>query len=207
MGGCLIPIPLKCWAPFFPDYPTMGVAFRCLIHLMWEALPADKSHLRPFTDGIALACGTPHPTADTPLSALVSWWKRVPYSKPSLTGAAAAWEGPRGTPEARTNHFDSLFGGGPRQDDQQSGSASPVGTRTPVGDAPSKCKEAGGARDSITHDGDDSAQHWRGASVIQASTPAQCREMCQLCDDNVSQAASQWTEASATGVMTPALEE
>ena len=50
-----------------------------------------------------------------PLSAR---WKRVPYSKPSLAGAAAAWEGPRGTPEARMNHFDSLFGGGPRQDDQ-----------------------------------------------------------------------------------------
>ena len=45
----------------------MGVAFRCLIHLMWEALPADKSHLRPFVVGIALACGTPHPTA-APLS-------------------------------------------------------------------------------------------------------------------------------------------
>jgi hypothetical protein len=36
---------------------------------------------------------------------------------------------------------------------------------------------------------------------------AQCREMCQLCDGNVSQAALQWTEASATGVMTPAREE
>jgi hypothetical protein len=105
------------------------------------------------------------------------------------------------------NHFDSLFGGGARQDDQRLGSASPVGTRTPVGDVPSKCKEAGGARDSITHDGDDSAQHWRGASVIQASAPAQCREMCQLCDDNMSQAASQWTEASTTGVMMPAREE
>ncbi len=43
--------------------------------------------------------------------------------------------------------------------------------------------------------------------MIQASTPAQCCKMCQLCDDNVSQAASQWTEASATGVMTPAHEE
>jgi hypothetical protein len=184
----------------------MGVVFRRLIHLMWEALPADKSHLRPFVDGIALACGTPHPTAATPLSALVSQWKQVPYSKPSLAGAATAWERPRGTPEARTNHFDSLFGGGPRQDDQQS-ATSPFGTRMPVGDAPSKCKEAGGARDSITHYGDDSAQHWRGASVIQASTPAQCREMCQLCDNNVSQAASQWTEASATGVMTSVREE
>jgi hypothetical protein len=127
MGGRLIPIPLS-WAPFFPDYPTMGVAFRCLIHLMREALPADKSHLRPFADGIALACGTLHPTAATPLSALVSRWKRVPYSKPLLAGAAVAWEWPRGTPDARTNHFDSLFGGGPQQDDQRSGSASLVGT-------------------------------------------------------------------------------
>ena len=113
-GGRLIPIPLS-WALFFPDYPTMGMAFRCLIHLMREALPADTSHMWPLVDGIALACGTPHPTAAPSLSA---WWKRVPYSKPSLAGAAAAWEGPRRTPEAWTNHFDNLFGGGPRQDDQ-----------------------------------------------------------------------------------------
>ena len=55
------------WALFFPDYPTMGVAFRRLIHLMREALLADTSHLRPFTDGIALACGTP-PNGRPPLS-------------------------------------------------------------------------------------------------------------------------------------------
>ena len=34
-GGRLTPIPLS-WALFFPDYPTMGVAFRRL---------ADTSHL------------------------------------------------------------------------------------------------------------------------------------------------------------------
>ena len=191
-GGRLIPIPLS-WAPFFTGLPIDGCGTPLLDPPHVGTLPADKSHLGPFVDGIALACGTQHQTAATPLSALVSRWKQVLYSTPLLVGTAAAWEGPRGTPEARMNHFDSLVSGGPDS--------------PPVGDAPSKCKEAGGARDSITHDGDDSAQHWQGASMIQACTPVQCRKMCQLCNGNVSQAASQWTEASATGVMTPAREE
>ena len=108
----------------------MGVAFRCLIHLMREALPANKSHLRPFADGIALACGTPHPTAATPLSALDSQWTRVSYTKPSLAGAAAAWEGPRWTPAARTNHFDNLFGE-PQRGEQGDGGWSEWGFALP----------------------------------------------------------------------------
>ncbi len=34
--------------------------------------------------------------------------------------------------------------------------------------------------------------------------PAQCRDMCQLCEVNVSQAALLWTAAIVSGVMTPA---
>ena len=114
-GGRLIPIPVS-WAPFFLDYPNMGLTFRCLIHLMWGAEPRDRGHLKPFSNGIALACGTPHPTDDSPCSALDSLWKRVPYTRTTLAGATAAWENHRGTPTAprkdppELGEFDSMFG-------------------------------------------------------------------------------------------------
>ena len=114
-GGRLIPIPVS-WAPFFLDYPNMGLAFRRLIHLMWGAEPRDRGHLKPFSNGIALACGTPHPTDDSPCSALDSLWKRVPYTRTTLAGATAAWENHRGTPTAprkdppELGEFDSMFG-------------------------------------------------------------------------------------------------
>jgi hypothetical protein len=50
-------------------------------------------------------------------------------------------------------------------------------------------------------------ENYQGGTTMTGGRLAQCREMCQLCDGNVSQAALQWTEASATGVMTPAREE
>jgi hypothetical protein len=115
VGGRLIPIPVS-WAPFFLNYPTMGLAFRRLIHLMRGAEPRDHGHLKPFSNGIALACGTPHPTDDSPCSALDSQWKRVQYSRSILAGATAAWEGHRGTPAAPRKEppelgaFDNLFG-------------------------------------------------------------------------------------------------
>ena len=132
MGGRLVPIPMG-WAPFFLDYPTMGTTFRRMIFLMRAAAHEDRGHLRPFAMGIALACGTARPSGvlePTSTSALDSQWKRVPYTKPSLAGATAVWEGAaRGDPQV-PNEFDSLFGGQQQQDRGKDG-REPARSRPP----------------------------------------------------------------------------
>ena len=88
-----IPIPVG-WAPMFLDYPPMGVVYRRLIQLMvLPANAANRRHFRAFGEGVALACGSPDPTAPNPISGADSSWKRVAYGKATLSAATAAWEG------------------------------------------------------------------------------------------------------------------
>jgi len=92
---CLIPIPVG-WAHMFLDYPPMGVAYcRLLQFLSATADAAERHHFRAFGEGVALACGSPDPTAPNPISAADSSWKRVAYGKATLSAATAAWEGHR----------------------------------------------------------------------------------------------------------------
>jgi len=91
----LIPIPVG-WAHMFLDYPPMGVAYRRLLHLVsGTADAANRRHFWAFGEGVALACGSPDPTAPNPISAADSCWKRVAYGKATLSMATAAWEGHR----------------------------------------------------------------------------------------------------------------
>ena len=90
--GQLIPIPVG-WAHVFLDEPSMGQAYRHMIQLMLDVLPAQCQKLQPFVDGLAYACGTSEPGGQPPISALSSMWRKVPYTKIALTVATAAWEG------------------------------------------------------------------------------------------------------------------
>ena len=99
----------------FLDYPPMGVVYQRLLQLLSAtANAADRRHFRAFGEGIALACGSPDPTAPNPFSAADSSWKRVAYGKATLSAATAAWEGHRHgaskAPRPPTN-FDNLSGG------------------------------------------------------------------------------------------------
>jgi hypothetical protein len=113
------------WAPLFLDYPDNGQTYRRLIHLMRGAMKADLVPLRPLAEGLALACACR--TGADPGSALNSRWKRVPYTKSTLGGATAVWEGHRkATPAARKDppgpsHFDSMFGGPGREEEGNAG--------------------------------------------------------------------------------------
>jgi len=95
----LIPIPVG-WAHMFLDNPPMGVASRRMLQLMTllADTAADQRLFRAFGDGVALACGSPGPTAPNTFSAADSTWKRVAYSKATLSMATAAWEGHRPGP-------------------------------------------------------------------------------------------------------------
>jgi hypothetical protein len=84
--GRLIPIPVG-WASMFLDCPSFGVAFRRVIQLMLSANPEERSHLRPFCEGFAWACGSPDPTALGSVSALNSKWKQVAYTNALLSSA------------------------------------------------------------------------------------------------------------------------
>jgi len=65
----LIPIPVG-WAHMFLDYPPMGVVYRRLLQLVSAtADTADRCHFRAFGEGVALACGSPGPTAPNTFSA------------------------------------------------------------------------------------------------------------------------------------------
>ena len=127
----LIPIPVG-WAHMFLDNPPMGVAYRRMLQLMTAAADtaADRRIFRAFGDGVALACGSPDPTALNPVSAAHSTWKRVAYSKATLSVATAAWEGhqpgaskppPPRTASQPPTRFDDLFGGPAREEDGNEG--------------------------------------------------------------------------------------
>jgi hypothetical protein len=127
--GRLIPIP-GGWAPMFLDRLSFGVAFRRVIQLMLSADPAERSHLRPFCEGIARTCGSPDPTALDSVSALNSKWKRVAYTKALLSSATTACEGhrpaSRKAPPTRQkprlpSQFDLIFGGPAREEDGNKG--------------------------------------------------------------------------------------
>jgi len=95
-----------------------------LVHCLLEE-GDELGHL-----GVALACGSPNPTAPNPISATNSSWKRVAYGKATLSAATAAWEGhrlgaskappPRTEPRAPTK-FDDLFGGPAQEEDGNEG--------------------------------------------------------------------------------------
>jgi hypothetical protein len=123
----LIPIPVG-WAHMFLDNPPMGVAYRRMLQLMTSLADtaADRRLFRAFGDGVALACGSPDPTAINPVSAAHLTWKRVAYSKATLSVATAAWEGhrpgaskppPPRTAERAPTQFDLLFGGPAREEE------------------------------------------------------------------------------------------
>ena len=89
----LIPIPVG-WAHMFLIYPPMGVAYHRLLQLLSvTADAAERCHFWAFGEGVALACGSPDPSAPNPLSATDSSWKRVAYNKATLSAATTAWEG------------------------------------------------------------------------------------------------------------------
>jgi hypothetical protein len=70
----------------FLDNPPMGVAYHRMIQLMTGvADTADRRHYQAFGEGVALACGSPNPMAPNPVSAAESLWKRVAYSKATLS--------------------------------------------------------------------------------------------------------------------------
>ncbi len=88
----LIPGPTK-WAPWFLDNLDVGTTFRRLIFLMQEAEQEDRELLRHFAASITYACGLLDPRANRPVSALLSKWQQVNYSKATLHWATAQWEG------------------------------------------------------------------------------------------------------------------
>jgi hypothetical protein len=110
----------------FLGCPSMGTAFRQTIQLMLSAEAAERHHLRTFCEGVARACGSLDPKATKPRSTLNSQWRRVAYTKATLTLATAAWEGHH--PASRKppppmqkprppNHFYLIFGGTVREED------------------------------------------------------------------------------------------
>jgi hypothetical protein len=119
----LIPIPVG-WAHQFLDSPPMGVAYRRMLQLMSVVADmADRRLFRAFGNGVALACGSPDPMAPNPVSAADSLWKRVAYSKATLSVATAAWEGHRPgaskppPPSRPPTRFDLMFGGPAREEE------------------------------------------------------------------------------------------
>jgi hypothetical protein len=94
MCSHLIPIPVS-WAHLFLDYPSLGVAFRHSTQLISHAEVSERHLLQPFCERVALACCSLDPMAREPISALNSKWKRVAYTKSSLSAVTAAWEGHR----------------------------------------------------------------------------------------------------------------
>jgi hypothetical protein len=93
---------------------------------MLSANLAKRSHLRPFCEGVARACGSPDLTALDSVSALNSKWKQVAYTKALLSSATAAWEGcrpaSRKAPPTRQkpqspSQFDLIFGGPAHEED------------------------------------------------------------------------------------------
>ena len=125
---CQSHIPISVgWAHMFLDSPPMGVAYRWLLQLLSAtADTTEQRQFRAFREGVALACGSPDPTAPNPISATDSSWKRVAYGKATLSVATAAWEGPQPgaskAPPSRTEprsptKFDDLFGGPVREED------------------------------------------------------------------------------------------
>ncbi len=127
--GCLIPIPVG-WASMFLDCLSFEVAFHQVIQLMLSADPAERSHLRPFCEGVARACGSPDPTALDSVSALNYKWKRVAYTKALLSSTTAAWEGrhpaSHEAPPTRQklrlpSQFDLIFGGPAQEEDGNEG--------------------------------------------------------------------------------------
>jgi hypothetical protein len=94
MCSHLIPIPAG-WAHLFLDYPSLGVAFWRSTQLMSHAEVSERHLLHPFCERVALACCLLEVVAMKPISALNSKWKRVAYTKSSLSAATAAWEGQR----------------------------------------------------------------------------------------------------------------
>jgi hypothetical protein len=119
----LIPIPVG-WAHQFLDNPSMGVAYRRMLQLMSVVADmADRRLFRAFGNGVALACGSPDPMAPNPVSAADSLWKRVAYSKATLSVATAAWEGHRPgaskppPPSRPPTRFDLMFGGPAREEE------------------------------------------------------------------------------------------
>jgi hypothetical protein len=93
---------------------------------MLSAEAAERHHLRPFCEGVTRACGSLDPTATEPLSPLNSQWRWVECTKATLTLATAAWEGhrpasrkpPRPRQKPRPpRHFDLIFGGTAREED------------------------------------------------------------------------------------------
>jgi len=120
---CVIPIPVG-WAHQFLDNPPMGVAYRRMLQLMMVVADmADRRLFRAFWNGVALACGSPDPMAPNPISAADSLWKRVGYSKATLSVATAAWEGhkpgaPKPPPPSQPpTRFDLVFGGPAREEE------------------------------------------------------------------------------------------
>ncbi len=113
----------------FLNRPSFGVAFCWVIQLMQTTDLAERSHLCPFCEGVAQACGSPDPTAPDAVSALASKWKRVAYTKASLASATAAWEGRRpaslkAPPEQKLrapSQFDLIFGGPAWEEDGNGG--------------------------------------------------------------------------------------
>ncbi len=87
---------------------------------------AERHHLRPFCEGVVRACSSPDPNSTDPRSALNSKWKRVAYTKATLTLATAAWEGHHPAPckppppslkPWPPSQFDLIFGGTVRKED------------------------------------------------------------------------------------------
>jgi hypothetical protein len=115
----LIPVPTE-WAPWFLDNPDLGTTFRRLIFLMQEAEQEDRELLQHFAASITYACGLPDPRANHPVSALLSKWRWVNYSKATLHWATTQWEGhavvndmvaQQKQPSApAADEFDRLFG-------------------------------------------------------------------------------------------------
>ncbi len=97
---------------------------------MLRAEAAEQHHHQPFCEGVPQACGSPDLVATNPISALNSQWKWVAYTKATLTVATAAWEGhrpasrkpppPRQKPWA-PSHFDLIFWGPAREEDNNQG--------------------------------------------------------------------------------------
>ena len=109
----------------FLDSPSMGMAFRRLVKLMQTARKVERTLLRPFCEGMALACGLHDPTAINPNSAINSKWRRIAYTKEVTSLATTVWEGHRAAarkaPPKPPTYFDLLFGGLVREEDGDQG--------------------------------------------------------------------------------------
>jgi hypothetical protein len=120
----MIPIPVG-WAHQFLDNLPMGVAYRRMLQLMTVVADmANRGVFRAFRNGIAWACGSPDPMAPNPVSVADLLWKRVAYSKATLSMANAAWEGHRPgaskppPPSQPPTRFNLMFGGPAREEEE-----------------------------------------------------------------------------------------